>query len=63
MLVVAVLFMFACGWVAGTFSERCHWVSKANPVHRTATCVAGRFYYVIPEPELCSEWRHVGTGG
>ena len=57
---VLALDMFLLGWLLSTMSEHYYIRLKAQPQWRTAMCVSGQFYYVVPEREYCdliSAWN------
>lgn len=47
-----IILAFACGRV----SANKEWVRRARKTNRVAHHYEGKFYYVIPEPELIREW-------
>jgi hypothetical protein len=45
------LSMFLLGFLCSTASSNSYIKAKADPKWRTAMCVDGKFYYVVPERE------------
>jgi hypothetical protein len=47
----------------GRAQANAEWTLRSKPLNRTAHHCGGKFYYVIPEPELVREWTRKPTEG
>lgn len=52
--VIAVGAGFLAGFALSQYSQNSYLVMKATPKWRTALCIRGKFYYIIPESEYVS---------